>query len=104
MEDYSNSALIAYPVLWPSYPPPDVPNLHSSLFFFEEAPDKQLLIDAIEAIEVNNLFIFANVYEADWFGEDSDVPVLKIRHNLLKKTYVSLAVELRMRDLQWDTT
>jgi 2'-5' RNA ligase len=103
--EFKNTAVIVMPVLWPStHPQPAKKDLHVTLAFLGDIDENQLVkedvLDAMAAVDYN-VYIFADVYEFDLFGPDSDIPVLKVRHELLQQTYDQLTGELAARGIPW---
>lgn len=101
--DFTNTAAIVMPALWPSgFVRPNVPDLHMTYYFFPDVTDVSYTKDdVIEAIKEGfyNVYVMADVFEFDLFGPESDVPVLRVRNELLQENYKLIGEALRKRGI-----
>ncbi len=101
--DYSNSALIAWPVVYPeALLPPDNP--HVTVIYIPDVTnvEKSDVLDAIRATEFD-VFPVVETTGIEMFGPDKDVPVIRVKHEYLEAYYEQIAFQLEARGIEFST-
>lgn len=103
MGEFEDTAIIAYPVLWPSgHRDPQIPDVHSTVVFLGDVSNseftKEDVLDAMREFDVN-VYRWVDVDGLDWFGPNHDVPVLRISHSGLQGFYERLTEKLAIKGI-----
>lgn len=102
-------------VMWPVTYPPTMPaeyipeNAHITVVMFNDINNPDLgytrgdVIDAVRST-IWDVMLWCNVDGLEWFGEEKNVPVLRVSHNYLEAFHKSIMVELEARGIPVDMT
>lgn len=108
MRDIADLGAVMWPVLYPGdMMPPD--NAHITVVIFNDINNPDLgytrddVMDAV-ANTLHDVFLWVEVEGLEWFGENADIPVLRISHGYLEAYRNSLLLELEARGIPVDMT
>lgn len=107
----SNFGAVMWPVLYPDMGKPEYnpKNPHITIVMFRDITDpglgftKEDLIDAVRET-MWDTFIYVEVEKLEWFGVDSDIPVLSVRHSYLPEYHRQIRAALSKKGIEWDKT
>lgn len=109
--DIADLGAVMWPVVYPQmadpkYQPKD-PHITVVIFTDINNPElgytRQDVMDAV-AHTMYEVFVWPKVEGVEWFGENQDIPVLRVHHSFLNAYRESLLVELEARGIPVDTT
>lgn len=107
----SNFGAVMWPVLYPKMEDPahNPKNPHITIVMFRNIHDPELGFtkeDVIDAVRETmwDTFIYVEVERLEWFGVDSDIPVLVARHSYLPEYHRQIRRALAKRGIEWDKT
>lgn len=108
MRDIADLGAVMWPVVYPSdMMPPKDPHITIVVFKDINNPDlgytREDVMDAV-AKTMYDVFIWVKAEGIEWFGEDQNIPVLRVSHSFLNAYRESLIVELEARGIQIDMT
>lgn len=108
MRDTADLGAVMWPVLYPSdMMPPENP--HITVVIFTDINDDNLgytredVMDAV-ANTLYDVFLWTKVDGLEWFGENADIPVLRVSHDYLEAYRQSILTELEARGIPVDMT
>lgn len=108
MRDTADLGAVMWPVIYPSdMNPPEDPHITVVVFNDINNPDlgytREDVMDAV-ANTLHDLFLWVNVDGLEWFGQDADIPVLRVSHDYLHAYRQSILTELEARGIPVDMT
>ena len=106
--DIADLGAVMWPVMYPSdMLPPEDP--HITVVVFNDINNPELGYtreDVMDAVTntMHGVFLWVDVEGLEWFGENADIPVLRVSHAHLERFRNSLLAELEKRGIPVDMT
>lgn len=108
MRDTADLGAVMWPVVYPSdMNAPENPHITVVIFNDINNPDLGFTReDVMDAVANTNydVFVWTKVEGLEWFGENGDVPVLRVSHDYLEAYRNGLLFELEARGIPVDMT
>lgn len=106
--DVTKLGAVMWPVLYPLSDPEHMPtDPHVTIIYFGEIDGdigftKADVIDAIQKT-THDVYLWMRVSGVEWFGEEQNIPVLRVEHDYLDFYHNALKAELDKRGIPYDT-